>query len=444
MASNFSFPPLNRRDIVQILSETEIISIREQDLASPNPDVAVSVYSAILIYLDPLQDDNGQANFHALGRLDNPDLHLYSVRTMNLLRKIKEVVAAVGCHLNFTMKDLFKPEPARTAVFLSAILNFCLHRESKLRLIQEAVDKANVHEDEQRKWEATIVQLNNALSELRAESEKEQPFVLEIDAKVKELQQTIHSLNNHQMSLKATFRALRDKAKEIDEKITNADFTLAQSAQENAKLRSRIVQSPEKLQGALEEKKIIRDEMKSSERSAMQSFQEKTTTLEVYSKACKKMTKQLAQMQAIQEQVSSTKTIDKDVKVLKSKLSDESVLDKSLEAKLVERQGQVEQMKESWKAFEKERELKYEEATKELNRVKLELESEKSNVESRGKRVEAMWEEVDKINSEINSLVESGAFKQKELLRSCEEIVNKFYYYSNNIRDAMQKGEAGL
>lgn len=64
--------------------------------------------------------------------------------------------------------------------------------------------------------------------------------------------------------------------------------------------------------------------MKSSERSAMQSFQEKTATLEVYTKACKKMTKQLAQMHAIQEQVSSTKTIDKDVKVLKSKLGDES------------------------------------------------------------------------------------------------------------------------
>lgn len=83
------------------------------------------------------------------------------------------------------------------------------------------------------------------------------------------------------------------------------------------------------------------------------------------------------------------------------------VMDKSLEAKILERQGQVEQMKESWKAFEKERELKYEEATKELNRVKLELESEKSNMESRRKGVEAMWADVHKINSEIISVGES-------------------------------------
>lgn len=38
-------------------------------------------------------------------------------------------------------------------------------------------------------------------------------------------------------------------------------------------------------------------------------------------------------------QVNSVKSIEKEVKVLKAKLSDEEVLDKSLEAKLVERQG---------------------------------------------------------------------------------------------------------
>ncbi|KAL7220460.1 hypothetical protein ACSBR2_013357 [Camellia fascicularis] len=55
--------------------------------------------------------------------------------------------------------------------------------------------------------------------------------------------------------------------------------------------------------------------------------------------ACKKMSKNLAQMQTIQEQVNSAKTIEKDVKVLKVKQSDEEMVDKSLEAKLVEWQG---------------------------------------------------------------------------------------------------------
>ncbi|KAK9151068.1 hypothetical protein Syun_009377 [Stephania yunnanensis] len=93
-----------------------------------------------------------------------------------------------------------------------------------------------------------LLQLNAQIAVLKHAREMEQPLVLEVDAKVKELRQTIQSLNTQQMSLKASFRTLRDKTKEIEEKISNADFALVQSAQENAKLRSKIVQSPEKLQ----------------------------------------------------------------------------------------------------------------------------------------------------------------------------------------------------
>ncbi|KAK9162234.1 hypothetical protein Syun_003136 [Stephania yunnanensis] len=399
MSSSYQVQQLSRSEILSTLAANDI-HVREEDLLRPTPDLASSLYSAVLSLIDPLQyhyhyfyfsasshfnhfcalvlnlvlsrrdEDHGQADFHALGRLDNPDLHADSVRVMNLFHKIKEMVAAVFCPTPFTLKDLLKPDPNRTALFLSAILNFYLHMVGKLESLRPYVDPINSYVEKQTELESQIAELNAEIAVLKHAREMEQPLVLEVDAKVKELRQTIQSLNTQQMSLKASFRTLRDKTKEIEEKISNADFALVQSAQENAKLRSKIVQSPEKLQGAVEEKKVTLTEAKNSERSAMQAFQEKTTTLEIYSKAAKKMSKQLAQMQAIQEQVNSGKAIDKDVKVLKAKLSDDRMLEMSLEAKLVERQGKVEQLEESRKAFEKERELKYEEATKRLNSVK--------------------------------------------------------------------------
>ena len=45
------------------------------------------------------------------------------------------------------------------------------------------------------------------------------PFVQEIDAKVKELHQTIGGLNNQQVSLRASIRKLKEKAGEMDEKV---------------------------------------------------------------------------------------------------------------------------------------------------------------------------------------------------------------------------------
>lgn len=115
--------------------------------------------------------------------------------------------------------------------------------------------------------------------------------------------------------------------------------------------------------------------------------------------------------------MSSAKAIEKDLKVLKTKLSEEGVLDKSFEAKLVEWQGKgtlsfgptwvtfsagnlftflfsVEQWDELRKQLEKERDFKCEEAAKELNNVKLAVESRRHELEARQRKVEAQAAEV--------------------------------------------------
>nr|KAJ0191764.1 hypothetical protein LSAT_V11C800421340 [Lactuca sativa] len=102
--------------------------------------------------------------------------------------------------------------------------------------------------EQQQEVEARVLQLNTEISELNESRESETPLIHEVEIKIKELRQTISALNNHQMSLKATFRKKKDAAKEMDEKISSAEFALVQSAQENASLRSKIIQSPAKLQ----------------------------------------------------------------------------------------------------------------------------------------------------------------------------------------------------
>ncbi|KAI7992511.1 hypothetical protein LOK49_LG12G00194 [Camellia lanceoleosa] len=431
--SKFEYPRLARAEIIGFLSDAQIATLSDADLRNPNPDFILDLYTKILIHLDSLQEDHGQIDFTALSHLDNPDLHVDSVRTINLFRKIKEVLSAVDCPKKFSLKDLIKPEADRTELFLSAIVNFCIYRETKMNLLSPIVDDLTLIDEQRHELEGRISELNSEIAEHNESREREMPLVQDVDSKVKELRQTIPGLNNHQMSLKASIRKMKEKAKEMDDKISNAEFVLVQSVQENANLRSKIVQSPDKLQRALEEKKAVRIEAKNAEKAAMQSFQEKTTILEVYTKACKKMSKNLTQMQTIQEQVNSAKTIEKDVKVLKVKQSDEEMIDKSLEAKLVERQGKVEQLDEIRKQLEKERDFRCEEATKELNNVKLEVESMRRDLESRQAKIAAVVAEVDTINMKINSIKESGAVTRQDLGHKCEVIQREFYNYLNSI-----------
>ncbi|KAD2393025.1 hypothetical protein R6Q59_012706 [Mikania micrantha] len=441
--SKFDYPRLARREIVGLLVDSQIASVSEADLMNPSPDFMYNLYTQMLIHIGLIQEDNGLVEFADLEQLENPDLHVDSVRMMNLFSKIRELIAALDCPRKFTLKDLIKPEADRTELFLSAILNFYLFREQRMNLIKPVVEELTVVDEQRKELEARISRANADISEFNESREREMPLIQEVETKIKELRQAISALNNHQMSLKATIRKKKEASREMDEKISSAEFALVQSAQENASLRSKIVQSPDKLQRALEEKKASQADAKNAERAAMQSFHEKNAILEVYTKASKKMNKHLKLMQALQEQANSAKQVEKDVKVLKAKNSDDSVLDKSLEAKLFEHQGRADQLDELLKQLEKERDLKCEEASKELNNVRSQVEYNSRGLEQRQQEVEALVAEGAALNEKINIEKDSAAAKQQMLLHKCEEITNEFFNYSNAIGQLLSRIEAG-
>ncbi|KAL8223917.1 hypothetical protein R6Q57_019392 [Mikania cordata] len=441
--SKFDYPRLARREIVGLLVDSQIASVSEADLMNPTPDFTYNLYTQMLIHIGLIQEDNGLVEFADLEQLENPDLHVDSVRMMNLFTKIRELIAALDCPRKFTLKDLIKPEADRTELFLSAILNFYLFRETRMNLIKPVVEELTVVDEQRKELEARISRANADISEFNESREREMPLIQEVETKIKELRQTISALNNHQMSLKATIRKKKEASREMDEKISSAEFALVQSAQENASLRSKIVQSPDKLQRALEEKKASQADAKNAERAAMQSFHENNAILEVYTKASKKMNKHLKLMQALQEQVNSAKQVEKDVKVLKAKNSDDGVLDKSLEAKLFEHQGRADQLDELLKQLEKERDLKCEEASKELNNVRSQVEYNSRGLEQRQQEVEALVAEGAALNEKINIEKDSAAAKQQMLLHKCEEITNEFFNYSNAIGQLLSRIEAG-
>ncbi|EPS66479.1 hypothetical protein M569_08298, partial [Genlisea aurea] len=256
------------------------------------------------------RDDDGQMEFGALELLENPDNHSYSIQLVDLYNKIRQIIEEVECPKAFTPKDLIKPEPDRTELFLGALLNFLLHRLSKRTLLKEYNDELTMLGEQECSVKARISQLESEIAQCEESREKDLPAIQEITLKIKALQKTISELNQHQMTLKTSMNQLKEKSREMDDRISEAEFSLVQAVQENASLRSKIVQSPDKLQRALEEKKIVQTDAKKAERASFQTFQDKTALLEAYTKACTKISKHLTLMQELQEQVRGTLPVD--------------------------------------------------------------------------------------------------------------------------------------
>ncbi|KNA03993.1 hypothetical protein SOVF_203770 [Spinacia oleracea] len=439
--SVYSLPVLSRPEIVGILAEYQIISLSESDLTNPNPDFVANLYNSFLHFLDSLEEDSSQVDFEALERFENPEIYADAIRPIKLYRRIKDVLSEIGCPISFTFPDLISPDSSRTVKFVSAIINFVLHKESKFSMITPYAEELGILEEECKQREAKILQLRKESAALNEARDKEKPLVQEAEAKVKELQQKLDNLNSLQFNLRKEHKAMKEKTEELENNVTRSEYELIQATQENATLRSKIVHSPDKLQRTLEEKKLVQMEANDSGRLAFQSFQEKTAILEVYTKALLKMTKQLGQMQAIQEQVNSAKSVEKDVKQLKAKLSDDQMLEKSLEAKVVENQAKAGQSDKQKLLLEKEAKLRREDDTRGWDNAKLEAVSRKHYLETRGRKIEAVEAEVASIEAKIKSTKGLAAATQEELLKEAEKIVNELKLYTSRTAQVMSKME---
>ncbi|KAG2288463.1 hypothetical protein Bca52824_048067 [Brassica carinata] len=418
--SAYEYPNFSRSDIITVLTEANIASLKDADLRNPTFDSVSDLYTRILIYLDVLsEEDKGQVDFEALEQLENPDHHTTSAPVMNLYVKLKDTLEMVECPLNINFKDLLRPDSSRTEFFIGALLNFGLHkyapfessfvlnllslilciffvpiRDSKMELIRPLTEELTLLDEQRRQWDAKIAQLNAEIAEFDEACERDLPFVQELEASIEELNQKISELNNQQLSLRATFNKMKEESTLMDNKISKAEFDLVQSVQENANLRSQIVQSPDKLQ------------------------------------AFKKMSKSSAQLQLINEQVTNVKAIEKDLKAQKAKLSEDGAAYKSLEAKVVERERTVRQLHESLKQLEKEKEVMFDDWTKQLNELKLEVESGRRQLEARQNDVESVVTMVDENTAKTTQVKQSGEANVKQLAAKYQEIVKQFHEYA--------------
>ncbi|KAJ6741071.1 KINETOCHORE PROTEIN NUF2 [Salix purpurea] len=182
--SKFEYPILSRTDMISILAESQIAAIIESDLKNPTPDFVADIYTRLLVYLDLLhEEDEGQVEFAALEQLENPHYHVGSARIMNLYIKVKELIRMLQCPADITLRDLLKPQGDRTQFFLSAILNFCLHKDSKMNELRPIGEELTLLDEQRRGLEDKISQLNAEIAEYNDARESELPLVQEVDGK---------------------------------------------------------------------------------------------------------------------------------------------------------------------------------------------------------------------------------------------------------------------
>ncbi|KAL6906250.1 hypothetical protein ACP4OV_003851 [Aristida adscensionis] len=436
MSTQFSFPEMSPAEIAHALNHhvlAEGEELRPEDIAAPRPDLLQYVLARFLDVILGEEDGDRQLGFEALQGLDHPEHYQRGLLLSALYHRARRVLEAIQFR-GFTFRDLLRPEPRRVSHILSAIVNYLHFRQDKIALLEAIVDDLPSTDELNDK----IAEHSKAIADYEDKMQKDETVIQQLKASNNALKQKIQDYIKQQQALKAKAKAIEDKREEVLNKISQADFDLIKKSEENSKLSAKVVQSPEKLQvhlrkeifrfqkyfRALVEKKSARAELKNLEKMSTLNVQEKETNLEMYTKAYEKLSKLSSSISCFQEQMAAAKTVEKEAKAVKTKISNQNSEMIVLDAKYVEWERKVSEAEERLKAKEKEKEQRIADNEQKLATLKSEVEWKLQCLAIRKSKVEEKLNKATDLCSQADAIELVAKVKQEKLIRLHDEILD--------------------
>ncbi|KAJ3095966.1 kinetochore-associated Ndc80 complex subunit nuf2 [Phlyctochytrium planicorne] len=245
--ASYSFPNLKPSEILTCMSDLQIpFSI--EDLEKPSTQRILTIFESFTsILMGVSREQFAQPNFAAMEILEYPDLHQESIVLMGFYRQLARLIMNAGFP-DFSIKDIIKPEPLRIRKLLSGIINFAKFREERLSVFEDCTRRSADYVDQRQTLLLKNQELAESVNSLRAE---EEPAYQKCRERNQVLTAELRELKRIQMALTEEIDTLKKAKLEASEKLTNTQFLLTNGKQDCIRLRSRIVQSPEKLQQAI-------------------------------------------------------------------------------------------------------------------------------------------------------------------------------------------------
>eukprot|EP00741_Cyanophora_paradoxa_P003448 tig00000704_g3349.t1 len=288
--THYSFPILRPVELIQCFRELNFEGVPDDLIQKPTPESVKPLYEYFIEYLTgSRRDEYQQAQFAGLDCFEFPELHEESVGEIGFWRALAKLMAVVGVG-DFSIRDIHKPEPARTQRNFSAIINFVKFREERMQKYKELTERTDDLFARRQRLDQENNDLETQISKIKAARAAEEPQIDGLRKETQAMETEIHSLNREQAVLNGELKTLKQATAELAEKISNSKFAIVNTKQETSKMRSQIVQSPQRFKKTLEDMTNTLD----SERTATAEADKRARDLQARLEALAKIEKDVA------------------------------------------------------------------------------------------------------------------------------------------------------
>ncbi|TPX67273.1 hypothetical protein SpCBS45565_g03982 [Spizellomyces sp. 'palustris'] len=251
-AGSFSFPVLKPSELLRCMTDLGM-PFSEEDLTKPTMQRILTVYEHFTeILMGVTREQYGQPSFSAMQILEHPDLHQDSIGLIAYYRQLRKLMVEVGVD-DFSMRDILRPEPPRVRRCLSAIINFAKFREERMGVFETCNQKAEEALARKEMLEQKNRELSEQVNTLRLQRAEQEPAAQKLRDVNSTLTADLRELKKQQTALTSEAEALKKEKTDLAEKLAKTQMTIMNLKQDCIRLKSRIVQSPEKLKASISE-----------------------------------------------------------------------------------------------------------------------------------------------------------------------------------------------
>ncbi|KAJ3016259.1 kinetochore-associated Ndc80 complex subunit nuf2 [Thoreauomyces humboldtii] len=249
-AGSFSFPVLKPSELLRCMGDLGM-PFTEDDMNKPTTPRILAVYEHFThIFMGVTREQYSQPSFNTVQILEYPELHQDSISLMAYYRQLRKLMVEVGV-ADFNMRDILRPEPPRVRRCLSAVINFAKFREERLGVYETCTAKGEETVARRQVLDVENRDLSEKVNSLRLKRAEQEPEIQALRNTNSALTADLRELQKQQAALTSGVDSLKREKNDLSESLSKTQMTILDLKQNCVRLKSRIVQSPEKLKASI-------------------------------------------------------------------------------------------------------------------------------------------------------------------------------------------------
>jgi kinetochore protein Nuf2 len=408
---NYVYPTLPPDEIVACLTEL-FINITTDDLARPTPGKMQLIYTGFADIIMGVTSEAIEASKAACEQeADHPDIFADTFLLMIFYRQLQVLMREVGFP-QFSLQDITKPEPRRVQHCLSAIINFAKFREERLGVYEQFTTKAADYAEQHEQLSATHHDLSERVELLRVQRVREEPLVAKAKQVNEGLTAELYDLKRVEGQTMAEYDQLKGIKAELTDHLHQVQTLRQNTERDVAKVKARIVHSPEQLKQGLrdmsialkEERQRIADKKKLSHElvAKFDTF----TQLERDLEACVRLMEECkAELQRVEAARTKLNQFEESVDGKRLEVRELSVRETQLQRQLTsstERLQRVARQRDAKRDAQRARMARIEEELREMHDGRMQMDTE---IDKKRAVTEAIRGKIDALREELNTEV---------------------------------------